>query len=247
VNLDRGVVRWIDRTAAPPRETTITPVSVRLSDLSLTTPMRVEVDAVTTDTSPRRSGCAARWARSASRRSRRTSRSSSGSRSRRRRSVIPELTVTGTVRRTPAGEPIAAVQVKAPSVHADDLELTGFECAGTERDGVATLDRLAFTVFGGAIAAKGRVDHTGDAPVVLVPGRCAASTWGRRSRRACRRWRSASRATRRRPDRVGQDRRRGDGPTLARGVGHVAIRDGRLHDVNVAEKVLTKRPGSSAS
>jgi uncharacterized protein involved in outer membrane biogenesis len=50
------------------------------------------------------------------------------------------------------------------------MELSGVECRGTERDGVATLDRLAFGAFGGAIQAKGRVDHTGDVPAFSFQG-----------------------------------------------------------------------------
>ena len=244
VNLDHGVVRWIDRAAATPRETTITPVSVRLSDLSLTTPMRIEVDAVTTDTPP--SAFRLRGAMGPIGESpfaadvpieQRIAIETPAL-------VIPELTVTGTVRRTPTGEPIAAVRMKAATVEVDDLELTGLECAGTERDGVATLDRLAFTAFGGAIDAKGHVDHTGDAPSfsfqTTVRGLDMAQALAARVPEMAERFQG------RLDGDLTMSGTTGDAATVRRslaGVGHVAIRDGRLHDVNVAEKVLTSATG----
>jgi hypothetical protein len=80
VNVEGGVVRWVDRTGPKPRETTIEPLHVRLSDLSLTTPMRLEIDATTTASLPATFACAARWDRSAIHRSPRTCRSSRPSR-----------------------------------------------------------------------------------------------------------------------------------------------------------------------
>jgi hypothetical protein len=244
VNLDHGVVRWIDRTPATPRETTITPVSVRLSDLSLTTPMRIEVDAVTADTPPstfRLRGAMgpigeSPFAADVPIEQRIAIETPA--------LVIPELTVTGTVRRTPAGEPIAAVQLKAPSVHADDLELTDLECTATERDGVAMLDRLAFAVFGGAIDAKGRVDHTGDAPSFSFQSTVRGLNMAQAL--AARVPEMAERFEGRLDGDLTVSGRTGDAATVRRslaGVGHVAIRDGRLHDVNVAEKVLTSATG----
>jgi hypothetical protein len=244
VSLDRGVVRWTDRTAAAPREKTITPVSVRLSDLSLTTPMRIEVDAVTTDTPPstfRLRGAMgpvgeSPFAADVPIEQRIAIETPA--------LVIPELHVTGTVRRTPTGEPIAAVQVKAPSLHADGVELTRFECAGSEQDGVAPLDRLAFTVFGGAIEAKGRVDHTGDAPSFSFQGTVRGLDVTQAL--AARVPEMAERFDGRLDAGLTVSGRTGDAVTVRRslaGVGNVAIRDGRLHDVNVAEKVLTGATG----
>jgi len=244
VNLDHGVVRWVDRTAAPPRETTITPVSVRLSDLSLSTPMRIEVDAVTTDEPPstfRLRGVMgpigeSPFAADVPIEQRIVIETPA--------LVIPELSVIGTVRRTPAGAPIAAVRVKAPSVNAGGVELTGLECAGTEHDGVAALDRLAFTVFGGTIEAKGRVDHTGDGPAFsfqsTVRGLDVAQALAARVPEM------AERFDGRLDGDLTVSGKTGDATAVRRslaGVGHIAIRDGRLHDVNVAEKVLTSATG----
>src|SRR5262249_13617479 len=143
--------------------------------------------------------------------------------------VIPELTVTGTVRRTPTGEPIAAVRMKAPTVEVEELALTGMECAGTEQDGVATLDRLAFTVFGGAIEAKGRVDHTGAAPSfsveTAVRGLDMAQALAARVPEMAERFGGGLDGD------LTLSGKAGDAPTVRRslaGVGHVAIRDGRL-------------------
>jgi hypothetical protein len=244
VSLDRGVVQWIDRTATPPRETTITPVSVRLSDLSLTTPMRIEVDAVTTGAPPstfRLRGAMGPVGESPFAADvpieQRIAIETPGL-------VIPELMVTGTVRRMPTGEPIAAVRAKAASVRVGGFELTGVECAGAEREGVAALDRLTFGVFGGTIDAKGRVDHTGDAPSFSFQSTVRGLDMAQAL--AARVPEMAERFDGRLDGDLTVSGKTGDSATVRRslaGVGHVAIRDGRLHDVNVAEKVLTSATG----
>src|SRR5262245_36664748 len=116
VNLDNGTVRYVDRTGAKPNETTITPLHVRLSDLSLTTPMRVEVEATTVGTPastfrlhgtvgpigdppfstdvPIEHHVAVKT----------------------EAFQVTDLTVTGRVRRTESGTPIANVRLMAPSL-----------------------------------------------------------------------------------------------------------------------------------
>lgn len=164
LEMEDGAVRWIDRTKPVPAETTIAPLDVHLSDLSVTEPMRVQIDATVGGVAP---GTV-----------------------RVRGTIGPvgdppfasdvpieqhvavhvapldvaDLAITGRLRRAESGAPIASLRVAAPALSADGTELTALEMTGTERDGVATLERMAFRVFGGSVEGGGRVEHAGPTP-----------------------------------------------------------------------------------
>jgi AsmA protein len=246
VNLEDGVVRFVDRTNPTASETTITPLNVRLSDLSLTTPMRMEIEA--------------------------TASGKSSTTVRIRGTVGPigdppfaadvpieqhvavaggavevaDLTITGSVRRPPTGRPAANVHVAAASVRTPAVELTNLDVVVAERDGVAMLDRLAFGVFGGTIAGRARVDHSRTPPAFLfettVRDMDVSQAMAKRAPAMAARFQG----------RLDADCSIGgtgsDETTVRRtllGKGHVVIRDGRLTGVNIAESVLTGVTGVS--
>ena len=246
VNLEDGVVRFIDRTKPDASETTITPLNVRLSDLSFTTPMRMEIDATASGAAP--------------------------TTVRIRGTIGPigdppfatdvpieqhvavespavevaDMTITGSVRRPPTGRPAANVHVSAPALRTPDVELTNLDVVVAERDGIAVLERLAFGIFAGTIAGKGRIDHSRTPPAFLfettVRGMDVSQAMKKRAPATAERFQG----------RLDADwsvaGTGGDEATVRRtllGTGHVSIRDGRLIGVNIAESVLTGVTGVS--
>src|SRR5262249_2870506 len=95
-----------------------------------------------------------------------------------------------------------------------------------------------------AIDAKGRVDHTGDERSFSFQSTVHGVDMAQAL--AARVPEMAERFDGRLDGDLTVSGKAGDAATVRRslaGVGHVAIRDGRLHDVNVAEKVLTSATG----
>lgn len=243
MNLEGGSVRYVDRTGAKPVETMVEPLDVRLSDLSLTTPVRVEIEATTKSQPP------------TSLRIRGTMGPVGESpfaadvpieqhvRLRSAGLAIDDLTVSGTFRRTPAGTPIAHVRVTAPEVHAGDVVVSNIEVTAAEQDGIATLEKLAFGIFDGTISGKGKVAHTG-APEFsfenAVRGVDISKALAGRSPEM------AERFTGRVDADVSIAGGGADAAAVRRsltGAGKVVVRDGTLRGVNVAEDVLTGVPG----
>ncbi len=246
VNLEDGIVRVVDRTTPTPSETTVKPLNVRLSDLSLTTPMRMEIDATALGATP--------------------------TTVRIRGTVGPigdppfaadvpieqhvaveggpvevaDLTITGSVRRPATGRPAANVHVAAPSVRTPGVELTNVDLVVAERDGITTLDRLAFGVFAGTIAGRGRVDHSRTPAAFLfettVRGMDVSQAMAKRAPAMAERFHGRLDAD------CSIGGTGGDEATVRRtllGKGHVVIHDGRLTGVNIAESVLTGVTGVS--
>jgi hypothetical protein len=240
LELEDGIIQYVDRTKATPVETTIAPLDVRLSDLSLTDAMRIEIDAEAT-------GAATGTVRV-------------------RGTVGPigdppfaaevpveqhvtihgttidvaDLAVTGRLRRTERGTPIATLRITAPALSAGDVELSALEVTATERDGVATLERMAFGVFGGTVVGNARVDHTGATPTFAaethVRGVDVARALAVRSPDLAARFEGRLDAD------CAVSGSTGDEAIVRRtltGMGHAAVRNGRLVGVNVADGVLS--------
>ena len=246
MNLEDGVLRWVDRTGPKPVETTIAPLSVRFSDLSLTTPMHVEIDATTSGTAPttvRIRGTVGPVGDPPF---------SSDVPIEQRVAVhggafeVGDLAITGRMRRAESGAPIASLTLTAPKASAPGVVVEELTASATESDGVATLDQLAFKVFGGTVEGKGRIDHTGPNPA------CAFETTVRNM--------DVSQAlAARAPDLAARFEGRLDGEwslgasagdealvrrTLA-GKGHTVIRAGRLRGVNIVDGVLSGVTGGA--
>jgi hypothetical protein len=239
VNLEGGVVRYVDRTGPTPSETTIDPLNVRLSDLSLATPMRLEVEATTTAPSPvtvRVHGVIGPvgdppFAADVPIEQRVAVKAAAVE--------VADLAITGRLRRTAAGTPIASVRIAAPSIHASGVELTGFEASAAEADGVTTLERLAFRALGGAIEGTGRVDRTGAAArfgfETTVRDLDVSRALASRAPDLAARYEGRLDGT------ISLSGTAGDETTVRRslaGTGRVVVRNGRLKGVNVAESVL---------
>ena len=244
VNLEDGIVRYVDKSGPTPSETTIAPLNVKLSDLSLTTPMRMEIDATTLGTPPatfRLRGTVGPigdppFAADVPIEHHIAIRSGGFE--------VADLTITGRVRRMESGAPDATVRIAAPAMRAGTVELSGVDVTATERDGIATLERLAFRVFGGTIEGKGRVDHKAATPAfafeTAVHGLDVSQAMAARV-----------------PDMAGRFEGRlegnvvvsgsaGDEAVVRRtltGKGRVIVRDGRLRDINIAESVLEGATG----
>ena len=239
VNLEDGIVRYVDRTGPEPSETTVEPLNVRLSDLSLTTPMRVEIDATTTGKSPatfRMRGTMGPlgdppFAADVPIEQHVALKSD--------QVEVADMTVTGRLRRTQAGTPIASLRMAAPSIRASGIEVSRFEATVGEQDGVATLERLAFQVFGGTIEGKGRVDHTGASPRFAFESNLRGLNVSQAL--ATRAPDLAHRFAGRLDGTVSMSGTAGDETMIRRslaGTGRVVVREGRLEGVNVAGNVL---------
>jgi hypothetical protein len=240
LNLEHGIVRYADRRAATPLETTISPLDVHLSDVSVTSPMRIEVDATVY-------GVPATTVRV-------------------RGTVGPvgdppfaadvpieqhvgvhgehlevkNLTITGTVRRGEAGLPIGNLHVAAPALRGGGVDVADLDVVLHARDGVASLERLSLAVFGGTVTGKGRVEHAGPTPGFAVEA--AVRGMDVSQALAVRVPDTAARFHGRLDADWSGEARHGDGAlvrkTLA-GTGHVVVRDGTLVGVNVADSVLS--------
>jgi hypothetical protein len=233
-------VRYVDRTGPTPKETVVSPLDVRLSDLSLTTPMRLELDATAAGTPPttvRIRGTVGPvgdppFAAEVPLEQHLTVHAPAVD--------VTDLTISGRLRRTPAGAPIANVRVTAPELHAGGVMLSALDVSAVEADGVATLERLGFGLFGGTITGKGRVAHGGPAPVFSMEAAIRAMDVSQAL--ATRAPDMANRFSGRLDADCSMGGTGGDEATVRRsltGAGHVVVHDGTLKGVNVAEDVLT--------
>lgn len=239
LNLEGGSVRYVDRMGATPVETLVQPLDVRLSDLSLTTPIHVEGEATTKSEPPtiiRIHGNVgpigdSPFATDVPIEHHVRLRSAG--------LTIDDLAVTGTIRRAPAGTPIAHVHVSAPEVRSADVTIANLEVSLAEEDGAATLEKLAFGVFDGTIVGRGRVVHVG-APTFsfesVVRGVDVSKALQARAPE------TAERFTGRLDADLSVSGAGGDAAAMRRsltGKGRVVVREGVLHGVNIGDKVLT--------
>src|SRR5262249_23580697 len=147
---------------------TLAPLSVHLSDLSLTTPLHVEMSATTSGTPAATVHVRGTlgplgdppFAADVPIDQRVTLKGGAVE--------VSDLAVSGRVRRTESGAPIASLHLAAPSLRASGVEVTALDLTAGEHDGTAVLDRLAFSVFGGTVEGKGRVDHSGTSPAFTL-------------------------------------------------------------------------------
>ncbi len=239
MNLEAGAVRYVDRTGAKPVETLVEPLDVRLSDLSLTTPVQVEIDATTKSEPPttlRIHGTMGPVGESP------FAADVPIDQHVRLRSAgleIDDLAIGGSFRRTPAGTPVASVRVTAPQIRAGGVVVSNLDVRVAEVDGTATLEKLGFGVFDGTIAGSGKVVHTG-APAfsfdTAVRGVDVSKALATRSPEV------AERFTGRLDGDLTLGGTGGDEAAVRRsltGKGGIAVHDGVLRGVNVAEDVLT--------
>ena len=240
LELEDGVVRYVDRTKATPVETTIEPLDLHVSDLSLTDAVHVELDATATGATP--------------------------TTVRVRGTLGPigdppfagdvpieqhvaihgagvdvtGLAVTGRVRRSERGTPIASVRIAAPALRAGGVDLAGLDVTASEQDRVATLERMAFQVFGGTVEASGRVDHSGATPAFSAETRIRGVDVSQAL--AARQSDLATRFHGRLEADCSVSGSAGDDAVVRRTLeakGHAAVRDGVLEGVNVADGVLS--------
>jgi hypothetical protein len=246
LNVEDGVVRWIDRTGPKAVETTIEPLNVHLSDLSLTSAMHVEIDATTSGAAPttvRVHGPVGPvgdppFAADVPIEQHVMVRGGTFE--------VADLVITGRVRRAESGAPMGSVTLSAARLEAPGVAFGDFEASATEDGGVATLTRLAFKVFGGTVEGKGRIDHTGPVPTcafdTTVRGLDVSQALAARAPDTAKRfdgrldadWSLAASA--------------GDEALVRRtlaGKGHAVIRDGRLRGVNIVDGVLSGVTGGA--
>ena len=172
VAIEEGAIRFVDRTATPPRETTIAPLTLELSDLSQTTPVQVELRATVAGRTPtvvRVWGAVgpvgdppfavavpldvqvAVQGRTVE---------------------LAALHVSGSVARGDKGNPVASVHVTAPTLRIGRVTLRDVLLQIVDRDRVATLERLELGVFAGTVRGTGRLDHHGgEAPTFALETR----------------------------------------------------------------------------
>jgi hypothetical protein len=241
LNVDDGVVRLVDRTGPEPRETTIAPLSVRLSDLALATPMHLALEAGIDGTVVRLDGTLGPvgdppFAGEVPLEQRVSVRGGA--------LEVSDLLLSGRLRREGDGSPTVSLRATAPRLRAAGTEITGLELAVVDRARVATLERVALGVFGGTVAGHGRIDHAASPPryaiettvrdmdvsAALAPRvpELAARFEGRLDAD----WSIAGNA--------------GDEATIRRtltGTGRAVVRHGRLAGVNVADSVLANVTG----
>ncbi|HXJ33529.1 MAG TPA: AsmA-like C-terminal region-containing protein [Candidatus Eisenbacteria bacterium] len=170
LNIRDGVVRFVDRSGAAPVEHTIAPLHLALSDVGQTTPVRVELEA-TLQGEP-------------ATRVRLTGEVGPVGEPPFARDVpvethlavhgplleVADLLTTGTVRRDDAGRPVASVRVRAAALEANGVALGNLELDASEQERVATIERLAVQLFGGAVEGHGRIDYRSGAPTVALEG-----------------------------------------------------------------------------
>jgi uncharacterized protein involved in outer membrane biogenesis len=240
LEIEDGVVRYVDGRKEPPVETVIEPLDIRVSDLSLTDAMRVEIDAESVGATP--------------------------TTVRVRGTVGPvgdppfatdvpieqhvavhgpaldvaDLALTGRVRRDETGTAIAGLRISAPTLRAGGVDLAAVDLIASERDGVATLERMAFGVFGGSVQGNGRVDHSGATPAFAaemhVRGVDVSQALAARESDLAARFEGHLDAD------CSVSGNAGDDAVVRRtlkAMGHAAIRNGRLLGVNVADGVLS--------
>jgi hypothetical protein len=244
VNVTDGIVRYVDHTGPTPVETTLAPVGIRLSDLSLTDAMRMAVDVTIAGASPARLRVHGTigpigdppFAADVPIEQHVAFESATVS--------FADLLVTGRVRRTERGTPVAGLQVAAPRIRSGDVELTDLAVTASENDGVATLDRLAFVVFGGRIEGAGRVDHSGANPLFAmethVRGVDVSQALATRAPDMAAKFQGRLDADARISGTGGAE---ADVRRALAGTGHAAVRDGRLVGMNVADGVLSSVTG----
>jgi AsmA protein len=240
LELEDGVVRYVDRTTPTPVESTIAPLDVRVFDLSLTNAMRVEVDAETAGEAPatvRIRGSVGPvgdppFAGEVPIEQHVTVHAASLD--------VADLTVTGRLRRGERGTPIASLRIVAPALRVGDVDLAALDLTANERDGIATLDRLRFQVFGGTVEGSGRVDRSGATPAFAaeahVHGVDVAQALAARASEL------AARVEGRLDADASVSGSAGDEAIVRRtlaATGHAVVHDGRLRGVNVADGVLS--------
>jgi AsmA protein len=233
-------VRYVDRTKEPAVETIVEPLDVRVFDLSLTDVMRVEIDGEAAGATPTTASV--------------------------RGTVGPvgdppfaadvpieqhvaihgpaldvaDLVVTGRVRRGEDGAPIAGLRIAAPMLRARGVDLTTIDLVASEREGVATLERMAFGVFGGTVQGNGRVDHSGATPTFAAEAHVRGVDVSRAL--AARESDLAARFEGHLDADCSVSGNAGDDAVVRRtlrALGHAAVRNGRLLGVNVADGVLS--------
>jgi hypothetical protein len=240
VNLEGGTVRYVDRTETPPVERTIAPLDVHLSDLSLGAPMRIDVRATIAGTSPtvvHTRGTLGPigetpFAADVPIDQHVTVRGGTID--------VADLAVAGRVRRDATGKPVANVRLTAPSLHAGDVEMTAVDVALTEADGVTVLESLSLTLLGGTVTGSGHVEHVRSPAAIHVQAGCRGLDMTQLL--SLRAGDMASRFAGTLDADWTIDARAGDEAAVRRslaGSGRVAIHDGVLRDVNVADAVLS--------
>ena len=240
LNLEHGIVRYADRRIATPLETTISPLDVHLSDVSVTTSMHLEVDATVQGTPattvhvrgtigpvgdppfaadvPIEQHVGVHG----------------------EHLEVKNLTITGTVRRSEAGLPIGSLHVAAPALRGGGVDVADLDVVLQAHEGIASVERLSLAVFGGTVTGKGRVEYAGPTPgfavEATVRGMDVSQALAVRVPDTAARFHGRLDA-----DWSGQARLGDEAlvrKTLA-GTGHVVVHDGTLVGVNVADSVLS--------
>ena len=237
-------MRFVDRTVSPPVDTTIAPLDLHLSDLSLTTPVRIDLRTTVAGTSPtivHTRGTIGPvgevpFATDVPIEQHVTVRSGVVD--------VADLAVSGQVRRDGAGRPIATLRLATPALRAGDVDVTAVEVALAEANGAAQLQKLTLDLLGGTITGTARVEH------VRTP-----SVFGMQT--SVRGMDLTQVIALRTPDTASRFAGRldvdwtltgsaGDEAAVRRslaGNGRVVIRDGVLEGVNVADAVLSSVTG----
>ncbi len=240
LNIRDGVVRFVDRTGAAPVEHTIAPLHLALSDVSQTTPVRVELEATLHGELPTRV--------------RLTGAVGPVGEPPFARDVpvethlavhgplleVGDLVMTGTVRRDDAGRPVASVRVRAAALEANGVALANLELDASEQERVATIDRLAVELFGGRVEGRGRVDYRSGDPTVAFEG--TAKGLAVEHVLAAGGSPAAARVRGRLDANGSVAATAGDAKVVRQTLtanGHAEIRDGTIREVNLANGVLT--------